>query len=113
MQGMKARLRSLAIALLFAVYRMQGMKARVRSLAIALLFAVYPLAVLLSATRLQSRFAISWVHVILLGLLSVPAALMGGWLVATSLLAAGLVLIGVLVLLDRRDRLRRTQRPSE
>lgn len=84
-----------------------------RNLAIALLFAAFPLAVLFSATRLQSRFAISWVHVILLALLSVPAALMGGWLVAASLLAAGLILVGVLVLVDRRDPLRRTQRSPE
>lgn len=84
-----------------------------RNLAIALLFAAFPLAAVFSATRLRSRFVISWLHVILLALLSVPAALIGGWLVAASLLAVGLIFMGILVLLDRRDRVQRTQRARE
>ncbi len=74
-------------------------------LTITLLFAAFPLAAILSATRLRSRFAISWVHSVLLAMLSVPAGLIGSWLVAASLLAIGLILLGILVILDRRDRI--------
>ncbi len=33
-----------------------------------------------------------------------PAALIGSWLLAASLLAVGLILMGILALFDRRDR---------
>ncbi len=75
-----------------------------RNLAIGLVFAAFPLAVILSALRLRSRFAISWVHAGVLAMLSVPAALIGPWPVAASLFAVGLIVVGILVLLDRRDQ---------
>ncbi len=56
-----------------------------RNLAIGLVLAAFPLAAILSAMRLRSRFAISWVHAGVFAMLSVPAALIGRWLVAASL----------------------------
>ncbi len=80
------------------------MKPAMRNLAIGLVFAAFPLAAaILSAMRLRSRFAISWVHAGVFAMLSVPAALIGRWLVAACLFAVGLIVMGILVLLDRRD----------
>lgn len=83
-----------------------------RSVATALLFAVIALAFVfsLSGTRFHSRFGVSWMHAATLALLSVPAALVGSWLIAASVLAAGLILMGLLALLDRRNR--RGERPD-
>jgi hypothetical protein len=77
-----------------------------RSVAIALLFAVIALAFAfsLSGTRFDSRFGISWMQAAVLAMLSVPAALIGSWLVAASVLAVGLLLMVILALLDGRDR---------
>jgi hypothetical protein len=79
------------------------MKRAMRNLAIGLVLAAFPLAAILIAMRLRSRFAISWVHAGVLAMLSVPAALIGRWLVAASFFAVGLIVMGILVLLDRRD----------
>ncbi len=77
-----------------------------RNLATALLFAVISLAFVfsLTGTRFDSRFGISWMHAASLAMLSFPAALIGSWLLAASLLAVGLILMGILALFDRRDR---------
>ncbi len=75
-----------------------------RKLAVGLMFAAFPVAAILSAIRLRSRFAISWMHAGILAMLSVPAALIGLWLVAALLFAVGVIAMGSLVLLDRPDQ---------
>ncbi len=77
------------------------MKRAMSNLAIGLVGRAFPLVAILSVMRLRSRFAISWVHAGVLAMLSVPAGLIGRWLVAASLFAGGLTVMGILVLLDR------------
>lgn len=82
-----------------------------RNLAAALVFAAMLLGLVFSlvGNRDRSRFGISWMHAGTVAALSVPAALIGEWLFASLALLVGLILIGTLTLLDRRDR-RKQQR---
>lgn len=65
----------------------------------------------LVGNRDRSRFGISWMHAGTVTALSIPAAFIGEWLLAALALFVGMILIGILTLLDRRDR-RRQERHS-
>ena len=84
-----------------------------RNLAVALVFVAMLLGLVLSlvGNRDRSRFGISWAHAGTVAALSVPAGLIGEWLLASFALLVGLILIGTLTLLDRRER-RKEQRNS-
>ncbi len=82
-----------------------------RNLGIGLVFAALAVGLAFSLTRarFQSRFAVSWMHSATIAALGVPAALVGEWLLATSLLATGLVLLGLLSVLERQQRRKRRE----
>ncbi len=82
-----------------------------RNLGIGLVFGALAVGLAFSLTRarFRSRFAVSWMHSATVGALSVPAALVGEWLLATWLFATGAVLLGLLSVLDRQQRRERRE----
>ena len=75
-----------------------------RGVALACVFAAILVGLIVAVARLRSRFTVAWGNAGTIVALAVPAALLGQWPAALTLLGVGLAFVGGLARLDARDR---------